>query len=411
MTDAIAPTAETADHDDRKAKRAVWILVWAQAVLGAQMPVHILLGGLVGKQLASDPFYATLPISITMLVTMFAAPTMSAIMARWGRRTGFVLGGLTGTVAAVLATYAIKHQDFTLFLVASGLLGVYMGAHGFYRFAATDMASPAFRPKAISWVMAGGLASAVLGPQLAKDFDDWLAPIEYAGAYQVLIFVSLIGIIPLLFLNIPRPQRRTTKGPAGRPWSEILRDRRIIVAMGCGMVAYALMNLVMTSTPLAMQACGYHNDQAADVVRIHVLLMFAPSFFTGHLIARFGVLRIISAGLVILLACALTAMHGITLVHFWLALGLLGVGWNFAFIGATALLTAAHRVEERAKVQGLNDFLVFGLVTFASFSSGALIDGLGWVAVNAAALPGLALATGLLLWLSAGLRSGRTAAP
>ena len=397
MTDsaAIAP----AEHDDARAKRAVVILIWAQSVLGAQMPVHFILGGLAGKMMAPDPAFATLPISMTVLATMFAAPLMSSIMGRWGRRTGFVLGSCCGVVSAALAVHAISNQDFVLYCIAALLLGGYMGAHGFYRFAATDMASPAFRPKAISWVMAGGLLSAVIGPELVKQFGDWLDPIPYAGAYLALIAVNLIGVIPVLFLDIPRPPRKSEGRSAGRPWGEILRDRTIVVAMFCGMVAYALMNLVMTSTPLAMQACGFGIGASADVVRIHVLAMFAPSFFTGALVTRFGAPRIIAAGLAILAACAVVAIAGITFEHFAIALALLGVGWNFGFIGATALLAGAHRPEERARVQGLNDFLVFGLVTVASFSSGALMNSIGWDAVNLAMLPVLALAAAALVWL------------
>ena len=394
MTEATLPI-----HDDARAKRSVFILIWAQSILGAQMPVHFILGGLAGKMLAPDPSLATLPISMTVLVTMFAAPVMSMIMGRWGRRTGFVLGTIAACISAWLAVHAISNQDFTLYLIASALLGVYMGAHGFYRFAATDMASPAFRPKAISWVMAGGLVSAVIGPELVKQFGDFLDPIPYAGAYQSLIFVNLIGVIPILFLNIPRPPRAKDSDKPGRSWREILSDRTILVAMFCGMVSYALMNLVMTSTPLAMEACGFGLGASADVVRIHVLAMFAPSFFTGALIARFGAPAIIATGLAILAACGVVAMAGITFMHFSIALGLLGIGWNFGFIGATALLAGAHRPEERARVQGLNDFLVFGLVTVASFGSGALMNQIGWEAVNAAMLPALAMAAAALAWL------------
>ena len=394
MTEATLPIV-----DDARAKRSVFILIWAQSILGAQMPVHFILGGLAGKMLAPDPSLATLPISMTVLVTMFAAPVMSMIMGRWGRRTGFVLGTIAACISAWLAVHAISNQDFTLYLIASALLGVYMGAHGFYRFAATDMASPAFRPKAISWVMAGGLVSAVIGPELVKQFGDFLDPIPYAGAYQSLIFVNLIGVIPILFLNIPRPPRAKDSDKPGRSWREILSDRTILVAMFCGMVAYALMNLVMTSTPLAMEACGFGLGASADVVRIHVLAMFAPSFFTGALIARFGAPVIIATGLAILAACGVVAMAGITFMHFSIALGLLGIGWNFGFIGATALLAGAHRPEERARVQGLNDFLVFGLVTVASFGSGALMNQIGWEAVNAAMLPALAMAAAALVWL------------
>lgn len=396
MTDAVAfPT-----HDDRRARRAVLILIWAQSILGAQMPAHFLLGGIVGKTLASDPAYATLPISMTVMATMLTAPVMSAIMGHWGRRAGFLLGCTFGAMSATLATYAITEKSFELFCVASMMLGVYMSAHGFYRFAATDVASPEFRPKAISWVMAGGLVAAILGPQLASTFEDLLAPIPFAGAYQVLIFVNLIGVIPLFFLDIPRPARRSEGGKKGRPWREILSDRTVVVAMLCAMITYAIMNLVMTSTPLAMEACGFALNDAGHVVSIHVFLMFLPSFFTGHLIARFGASKIMAVGLMTLTLCCIIAISGISFLHFSVALGLLGIGWNFGFIGATAMLAGAHRPEERARIQGLNDFLVFGMVTVASFASGALMVGIGWTAVNVAMLPALAVAAAALGWLA-----------
>ncbi|MEM7745514.1 MAG: MFS transporter [Pseudomonadota bacterium] len=395
MVEAVSlPTQK----DDARAKRAVAILVWAQSILGAQLPVHMILGGLIGQTLARDPALATLPISMTVLGSMLTAPVMSTIMARWGRRQGFLLGAAAGVTASTLAMYAIGQKDFFLFCTASLILGIYMSAHGFYRFAAADMASPGYRPKAISWVMAGGLISAVLGPQLAKGFEDALAPIPFAGGYAAMIGLNLVGVIPLLLLNIPTiPKADRIKG--GRPWREILADRKIIVAMFCGMIAYALMNLVMTSTPLAMVACGFGTGDAADVVMIHVLAMFAPSFLTGPLIARFGAPRIIAIGLGALAVGGVVAISGITFLHFAASLALLGVGWNFAFIGATALLTEAHRPEERARVQGLNDFLVFGLVTVASFSSGALMASIGWDAVNLAVFPAIAVAGIALIWL------------
>lgn len=387
------------EHDDARAKRAVLILIWAQSVLGAQMPVHFILGSLAGRQLAPDPALATAPISAVVLTTMFAAPMMSGLMGRWGRRAGFLIGGLSGLSGSTLAVWAITIQSFELYLAASVLLGGYMGAHGFYRFAATDLASPEFRPKAISWVMAGGLISALIGPEIVKQFRDLLDPIPFAGAYLALTVVAVIGMIPILFLDIPHPPRPEKGTRAGRPWSEILSQRTILVAMFCAMVAYALMNLVMTATPLAMDHHGFSVDDAADVVRIHILAMFAPSFFTGWLIARLGVHAVIATGLAILAGCAVVAISGISLMHFSVALGLLGLGWNFAFIGATALLAGAHRTDERARVQGLNDFLVFGLVTVASFSAGALMDTVGWQAVNYAMLPALALAAVALSWL------------
>lgn len=395
MTDPVSPPV----HDDARARRAVAILVWAQSTLGAQMSVHVILGGLTGALLSSDPALATLPISLTMLGSMLSAPLMSAIMGRFGRRPGFVLGAIAGASGAALAAHAIMEKDFRLFCIASVIMGAYLAAQNFFRFAAADLASPEFRPKAISYVMAGGLVAAVLGPELVVRFKDWLEPIPYAGGYVALVMLNIVGIIPVLFLDIPRPPRRPRGQRAGRPWGEILSDRRIIVAMICGMIAYALMNLMMTSTPLAMIACGFVTDDAAHIVRIHVISMFAPSFFTGTLIARFGAPRIIAAGLALLAASAATGLSGITYGHFGVALALLGIGWNLAFIGATALLASAHLPEEQARVQGLNDFLVFGMVTFGSFSSGALMAVWGWEAVTLAMVPALTVAAIALIWL------------
>ena len=403
LRDAAADAAD-AQHDDARARRAVAVLVWAQSVLGAQMPVHFILGGLTGALLAEDKALATLPISMTVLGSMLAAPALSALMGRFGRRPGFVLGAVMAAGGSALAAWAIVERDFALFCAASMLLGVYMAAQALYRFAAADVASPAFRPKAISWVMAGGLASAVLGPEIVVRFKDVLEPVPYAGGYVAMVALNLVGVVPMLFLDLPRPQRRPRGERAGRPWAEILADRRVPVAMLCAMVSYSLMNLVMTSTPLAMIACGFVTDDAAQVVRLHVIAMFAPSFVTGTLIARFGAAKVIALGLALLASCGAVAIAGITLPHFSIAMALLGLGWNFGFIGATALLASAHRPEERARVQGMNDFLVFGLVTVGSFSSGALMAGLGWEAVNLSMLPPLALAAAALGWLVFGRR-------
>ena len=405
MSDAALPeTASAGEYDDARAKRAVAILVWAQSVLGAQMSVHFILGGLTGALLAGDKALATLPISMTVLGSMLAAPALSALMGRFGRRPGFVLGALTAACGSGLAAWAIMERDFPLFCAASMVLGVYMAAQALYRFAAADVASPAFRPKAISWVMAGGLASAVLGPEIVVRFKDLLEPVPYAGGYLAMVALNIVGVVPMLFLDLPTPPRRGGGGRPGRPWPEILADRRVPVAMFCAMVSYALMNLVMTSTPLAVVACGFATDDAAQVVRIHVIAMFAPSFFTGTLIARFGAPAIIAVGLALLAGCTAVAIAGITLTHFSVALALLGLGWNFGFIGATALLASAHRLEERARVQGVNDFLVFGLVTVGSFGSVALMAESGWNAVNLSMLPVLALAAAALAWLGVGRR-------
>ena len=385
--------------EDPRAKRAVAILIWAQAVLGAQMPVHFILGGLAGNHLSANPALATLPISMIVLGSMFAAPLISWIMGRWGRRTGFLIGASAGAAGGALAAHALMIGSFPLFVGASLLTGIYMSAHNFYRFAAADLASEAFRPKAISWVMAGGLGAALLGPEFVKLFGGALEPVPYAGAYVFLVLLNIVGALPLLLLDIPPQPRPKTGAPKGRPWREILADPRVPVAMLCAMLTYALMNLMMTSTPLAMIICGFVTGDAADVVRAHVLAMYIPSFFTGPLIARYGAPRIILIGLALLAGAALIALSGIELMNFYGALIMIGIGWNFGFIGATTMLAGAHRPEERSRVQGVNDFLVFGTVTIASFSSGALLTSVGWHAVNIAVLPGVALAVISLLWL------------
>lgn len=397
MSDALsAPLV-----DDGRARRALPLLVWAQAILGAQMTVHFILGGLAGSLLAENKALATLPISMIVLGAMVSAPAMAWLMARHGRRAGFLTGAAAGAAGGALSAEAVVAGSFHMLLAGALVTGIYMSAHNFYRFAAADTASRDFRPKAISWVLAGGLVAAVLGPQLVVWFKDAMAPVPYAGAYRAMVWLNLAGALPLLLLDIPKPSRgpRRPDGPAARTWREILAQRRVVVAMLCAMVSYALMNLVMTSTPLAMIGCGFETDDAAGVVRAHVLAMFAPSFVTGHLIARFRSPRIIATGLAILLAGAMVALSGIQLHHFTVALVLIGIGWNFGFIGATTMLAGAHRPEEQARVQGLNDFLVMGMVTLASLSSGALMAGLGWQAVNLGAIPLVSLAAAALIWL------------
>jgi len=292
-------------------------------------------------------------------------------------------------------------------LVGAYLSGIYMSAQGFYRFAATDTASDRFRPKAISYVMAGGLISAIFGPQLNKLVQD-ASIIPFLGSYIAMIALNLIGMFLFLLLRLPKgtaskPKDIATTPPRSR--KELLRDPKILVAISCGMVAYALMNLVMTSTPLAVVGCGLTKNNANDIVSAHVIAMFLPSFFTGHLIIRFGVERIMGLGLIILAGAGVVALSGMELPNFFVALMLLGFGWNFGFIGATTLLTSAHAPHERGRVQGMNDAIVFGCVTIASIASGGLMNCAGgsvvqgWAAVNYAMVPFLLLAGSALLWL------------
>ncbi|MEM9968587.1 MAG: MFS transporter [Pseudomonadota bacterium] len=390
--------------DDSRAKRNVAVLVAAQAILGAQMPLIFLVGGLAGKSLASNVCLATLPISMIVLGSMVSATPISSIMQRFGRRAGFFVGAAGGACGGLIGAYGLYIASFPVFLMGSFLTGVYMSAQGFYRFAATDTASEDYRPKAISYVMAGGLAAAVIGPQLATATSTAFV-IPFLGSYLAVVVLNLVGASLFFLIDIPKPPAPTIDGPAGRSRWELLSTPRIAVAVICSMVSYALMNLVMTSTPLAVVGCGYSESQAGYIVTSHVLAMFAPSFFTGHLIARFGVEKIMGLGILILGGAGMVALQGVALENFYIALILLGLGWNFGFIGATSMLAGAHEPHERGRMQGLNDFLVFGGVTIASLASGGLMNCAGgdavegWTAVNMAMVPFLALAGGSLIWL------------
>ena len=394
----------TSASNETRARRNVAVLVAAQAILGAQMPMIFTIGGLAGQTLASNVCFATLPISLIVLGSMLSATPISALMQRYGRRTGFFVGALGGTIGAAIGAWGLLTSSFTLFLVGSLFTGIYMSAQGFYRFAAADTASEAFRPKAISYVMAGGLVSAIIGPQLVKVTADAMV-VPFLGTYLAVIGVNLVGALLFLFLDIPKPPVPGADAPRGRRRLELLATPRVAVAIICAMVSYALMNLVMTSSPLAVVGCGFDKGTAADVVSAHVLAMYAPSFFTGHLIARFGVERIVALGLAILGAAGVVGIAGVELENFFIALILLGIGWNFGFIGATAMLASAHAPEERGRVQGMNDMIVFGCVTVASLASGGLMNcsggtpEAGWTAVNLAMIPFLALAGGALIWL------------
>lgn len=406
MSSAAPILAET----DARARRNVRVLVAAQVILGSQMPVSFVLGGLAGQLLAPNVCLATLPVTLIIVGSMLSAPMLSELMQRRGRTLGFVIGAVGGGIGSALSAWGLIAGSFGMLLLGSLLTGIYMSAQGFYRFAAADGASEAYRPKAISFVMAAGLASAVIGPQLVKLTADALAPVPFAGAYLAAAALNVVGVFVFVWLDSPRPAPPAADGPRARSRAELLRTPRIAVAMICAMVSFALMNLVMTSTPLAMVGCGFSTGQAADVVMWHVIAMFGPSFFTGHLIARFGAERIVAAGLVILAAAGVVGLGGVSLGHFTGALVLLGLGWNFGFIGATAMLTAAHTPEERGRVQGMNDFAVFGLVAIASLASGGLMNCTGgdavagWTAVNLAMAPLLALAGAALVWLALGTR-------
>ena len=387
-----------------RATRNVTVLILAQAVLGAQMPLLFTIGGLAGQSLATNICFATLPITLIVLGSMLAATPLAAVMQRYGRRAGFLLGAGAGALGGAVGALALYLGSFPVLLLGSLITGVYMSAQGFYRFAATDTAPDAFRPKAISYVMAGGLAAALIGPHLVKVTADAFV-VPFLGAYLAVILLNLGGGLLFLALDIPKPPVPEVDAPKGRSRWELITTPRIAVAVICATVTYALMNLVMTSTPLAVVGCGYTTADAANIVSAHVLAMFVPSFFTGHLIVRFGARWIMAFGLAILAGAGMVALSGVALENFFAALVLLGIGWNFGFIGATSMLAGEHRPEERGRMQGLNDLIVFGGVTLASLSSGGLMNCSGgtpqegWVAVNLAMVPFLFLAGVALIWI------------
>ncbi|ADZ70349.1 MFS transporter [Polymorphum gilvum] len=387
--------------DNRLAKRNAVLLALAQALGGASASIVIATASLVGNSLlGADKSLATLPVSFMVLGTAIGTLPAGAIMRRYGRRAGFMGASAFGIAAALLSAYAVLDGNFPLFILGcagTGFVGAFVQQ---FRFAAADTASETFKPKAISWVLAGGVLAGIVGPQTVIATKDLFAPILFAGTYLALAGLSLAALVVLFFLRVPPPARAASGAAIGRPLSVIVRQPVFIVAAACGVCSYALMSLVMTATPLAMIGCGLTQTDAALAIQWHVLAMFGPSFFTGSLIARYGAARIVIVGLALLAGCAVVALMGVEVMHFWVALVLLGLGWNFGFIGATAMLSRAYRPQERNTVQAFNDFLVFGFVAFASFSSGHLLHNFGWGTVNLLVFPVSAVCLALIGWLA-----------
>lgn len=384
---------------DRLARRNALLLAVAQALGGATASIVIALGGLAGHQLlGSDKSLATLPVTFFVLGTAFGTLPAGYMARRFGRRTAYMSASLLAAASGLLACWAILQASFPLFLAGTfgaGFAGAFVQS---YRFAAADTASDSFRPKAISWVMAGGLAAGIIGPQTVIFTKDLFAPIFFAGSFAALAGLNVVSLCVLAFIRIPRPTA-AERAVSGRPILQIMAQRRFVVAAACGIASYALMSFVMTATPLAMIACGHSQTDAALAIQWHVLAMFGPSFFTGNLITRFGKERVVAFGLLLLAGCGVVALAGLDVENFWAALVLLGVGWNFGFIGATAMVTDTYQPAERNKVQATNDFLVFGFVALASFSSGNVLNDYGWEAINWLMFPVVVACTLLLCWL------------
>src|SRR5947199_667013 len=391
--------------DDARARSNVVRLAAAQALTGANSAVIFATGSIIGATLAPDISLATVPLS--MFVVGLAAGTLptGAISRAYGRRTAFIIGTGCGVVTGVLAAFAILHASFVLFCAATFIGGLYGAVSQSYRFAAADGASAAYRPKAVSWVMAGGVFAGVLGPQLVQWTMDVWPPYLFAFSFAAQAVVALVAMAVLAGVDAPKPAPADLHG--GRPLIMIARQPRFIAAALCGVVSYPMMNLVMTSAPLAMQMCGLSVSDSNFGIQWHIVSMYGPSFFTGSLIVRFGAPRIVALGLTLEAVAAMIGLSGITAPHFWATLIVLGVGWNFAFVGASALVLETHLPQERNKVQAFNDFLVFGMMAIGSFSSGQLLANYGWSAVNMVVFPPVLLGLAVLSLASFAKRRAR----
>jgi MFS family permease len=379
-------------------RRNVVLLALSLALAMSGVSIIGTVSPLVGHMLAVDKSLATVPLAMQMAFVMVSTFPASLLMRRVGRRAGFILGQFIGLTAGVICVTAIHQGSFVLFTVGSALFGSHNAFWQYYRFAAAETATAAFRSRAISLVMSGGVIAAILGPELAKLSRDLLAPFTFAGAYAVIGVLCVASVGLLAFINIPKPEAQELKD-TGRPLAEIGRQPLFVVAVLSAMIGFAVMALVMTATPIAMMASGHEFDDAAFVIQWHLLGMFVPSFFTGHLIRRFGVLNIIFVGVLLNLACVGVNLSGVEVLQFWGGLVLLGFGWNFMFIGGTSLLTETYQPAERAKAQAFNDFFVFGLATVGSFSSGAMLNAFGWDAVNYAVIAPALVTSAAIVWL------------
>ncbi|HWM81661.1 MAG TPA: MFS transporter [Pseudolabrys sp.] len=396
----VAETSlELATHDDALARRNARILAVAQALAGANNTVIVATTAIIGAVIAPDKGLATLPITM-MVIGMWAGTLPIGYLARhYGRRFALQSGSVFGVLSGLISCFAVLQGSFTMLLVGTFCGGLYAAAHQSYRFAAADTASEAFRPKAVSWVLAGGIFAGILGSQLVIFTKDLWPPYLFAATFIAQSLAALLAAGVLAFVRIPKLAAHEIQEES-RSLLVMLRMPRFAVAVICGVVAYATMNFMMTSAPLAMVDCGHSVTDASLGIQWHVMAMYGPSFFTGALIVRFGVVPIIGGGIALLLAAAVVGLSGLTVGHFWFALILLGVGWNFAFVGATTMVTACHRPAERNKVQAFNDFLVFGSMALASLASGQVLATLGWTFVNEVFFPVTLFAAATLLWLA-----------
>lgn len=389
-------------------KLTVLVLAMCQALAMTGATMLILVATLAGEMLAVDKSLATLPIGLMFVGTMVTTVPASFLMKRVGRRAGFTVGAIIGVGAASLGAWSLHEGDFTILVAAGFTQGMYNAFWQYYRFAAADAVDDSYMSRAISYVMAGGVVAAVIGPELAKASIGLVVDVPYAGSYMAMAGLSGLSLILIQFIDIPRPGEAERSG-GGRPLREIVAAPTFLIAVLAAMIGYGSMAFVMTATPLAMKFHAHGFSDTAFVIQWHALGMFVPSFFTGHLIRYFGAVRVILAGTVAMLATVAVNLSGAGLWEFWTALLLLGIGWNFMFVGGTTLLTEIYTVQEKAKVQGMNDLLVFGTNAVASLSAGAVHHLFGWQAVNYAVTLPLAVVFATAFWLRVKRRAAQRA--
>ncbi len=382
------------------------VLSALQALGGTSPAIIVAVGGLAGQQLASRPELSTVPISIYHLGLALGTIPAAFIMRRLGRRGGYLIGALLGIIGGLVASYGIHANLFTVLCLGTLLAGLYASYVQSYRFAAADAATAQFRPKAISWVMAGGLLAAFIAAQAVMLTRDLNPDAPYSAAFIAQASLGLMALPLILLLRLPRDHATQNTNARGRPLREIARSPYFVISVITGVVSYALMTLIMTAAPLAMHQYGHGLDDSTFGIQWHILAMYGPSFFTGHLIQRFGKITIALTGILIIGSSSVVALTGTEVSHFWLALILLGLGWNFGFIGATAMVTDCYRPEEKNQVQAVNDFLVFGTVAAGSFSSGHLLAASGWQQLNMMVFPIVICIACALLWLRIQRRYG-----
>ena len=390
----------TDEQENAVAKKNVRLYLLCQALGASSAPINIALGGIVGsKLLGPDKSLATAPVTAYNIGVAIGALYANWVMKRVGRKRGFMLGTIIGVIGLILTGLAITIEHFWYFCGALTINGIASGFVQQYRFAAADRGTKEFKPKAISTIMLGGVAAAIIGPQIVIYASGLATP--YSSAFYMATSLFILSFMALLFLNPSNlaNQESVAATDTGRPLLKIVMQPRFLVAVFCGTSAYGLMSFVMTGAPLAMQHHGHSEVNATLGIQWHVMAMFAPSFFTGHLIAKFGKETIVSIGMVILIACGMVALAGLDLMHFWGSLVLLGIGWNFGFIGATSMVTDTYAPEEKNKAQGANDFIIFGSVAFASLMSGKALNAYGWDMLNWIIFPVSGLALVSLLWL------------